>query len=518
MAADGGFYRASHAAEVCVTCKGRKKKCDKVLPRCGYCVRKRVGCGYGSRPRNHDHTRPVSFPLVSSHAIPSAPATSEANLYLQAHRLIRATGQFVDDISVRYFRGMHPYLPIISRMRFHSSLITLGTTPSAGFSVLLLSICLATSSPQLEWLTGHAANTQAIDRRSLHLATKSLLAQVQGSFPPSIHLIQAALLLAVYEYAQGRPDEAFVSIAGCARMAYAARIHRPSPVPPRSEKVSLTTDTDPDTDLDLQLQVEEAANTWWGIIICERIFFCEVTVCEQPLLTVIPCGDARLPTEPNILEQTNFLGPESLPYVPLSSLSSVDVGGFGRSAQAVWLLDQVLKGFEIPSLGSRLIQLRGLDSTLQAFLGVLMRQRNEKEGIFCEAIAITIRALFTLHWHILSQSLHVVSAKYQSLEEWCKCSHAALDTATKMTHDVVEAHEHLDIYQFACVAPSYLYIVKAALKHIHGRTEWKGDRWLQSAEARLCTALDRFNYHWNVNDDQTPKEHQFKEGDRSNTR
>lgn len=27
------------AMHVCKTCKGRKKKCDKTLPSCGYCVR-----------------------------------------------------------------------------------------------------------------------------------------------------------------------------------------------------------------------------------------------------------------------------------------------------------------------------------------------------------------------------------------------------------------------------------------------------------------------------------------------
>ena len=33
------------------------------------------------------------------------------------------------------------------------------------------------------------------------------------------------LLLAVFEYASGRPETAFITIAGCARMAYTAGIH-----------------------------------------------------------------------------------------------------------------------------------------------------------------------------------------------------------------------------------------------------------------------------------------------------
>ncbi|RDW85288.1 hypothetical protein BP6252_02878 [Coleophoma cylindrospora] len=463
MAADGGGS-GSHATQVCTTCKTRKKKCDKVLPSCGYCVGKGLGCGYDEiRPRHHENT------LRASHTsdfitIPSDPTISEANLYLQVHQLIRATGRFVDDVTAQYFQGLHRYLPVISRTRFHSSLITLGTTPSAGFSVLLLSISLITSSSKLGWHAEHAnTTTRPVDQRTLHRATKSLFAQVQGLFPPSVHLIQAALLLAVYEYRHGRPEEAFVSLAGCARMAYAAGIHRPSPV----------VHTDTDINADFQLQSEEAANTWWGIIIYERIFYCEVSFSDQPLITVFPCGDARLPTETSILEQSDSLSPELIRYIPVSCLSSVDVGVFGRSVQAAWLLDQVLKSRETASLDSRLAQLRDLDTALQAFLGEMMQQCSGKRGLLCEAVAITIRAMFTLHWHILSQSQQLVTDKHHSREDWCTYSHAALDTATKMVLDIVETHENLDRYQAVCLTLGHSYMIRAALKHIYERREWR---------------------------------------------
>lgn len=70
---------------------------------------------------------------------------------------------------------------------------------------------------------------------------------------------------------RGRPDDAFASIAGCARMAYAARLHlynHPSLQPPGFQEAATNVDTDVDTDL--QLEAKEAANTWWGIAICER--------------------------------------------------------------------------------------------------------------------------------------------------------------------------------------------------------------------------------------------------------
>lgn len=234
-----------------------------------------MSCGYDYEPpqqaagRNHGIlSPPVSFQSFSL-TIPAEPLTSsEANLYLQVHGLIRETGQFVDDVSARYFQGIHRHLPIISRTRFHNNLITLGGTPSAGFSVLLVAVCLVSSCPELERrIRCTTDNDRQVDRRSMYLSARSLLAQVQAIFPPSVHLIQAGVLLAVYEYVNDRPDEAFASIAGCARMAYAARIHlcsRPSLQPPWTPTASANSDTD------VSLQAQEAGNTWWGIVVCER--------------------------------------------------------------------------------------------------------------------------------------------------------------------------------------------------------------------------------------------------------
>ena len=129
------------------------------------------------------------------------------------------------------------------------------------------------------------------------------------------------------------------------------------------------------------------------MLILGRTFFCDITVTEQPLITPIPGGDARLPVEPGALEQADFLGGDSVPSVSVSQLSSVEVESFGRNAQAAWLLDHVLKAVAISNPDTRMFQLQGLDSTLQTFLVALMQQGNGGQNgkYFCEAIAICIR-------------------------------------------------------------------------------------------------------------------------------
>lgn len=205
-------------------------------------------------------------------------------MYLEVHSIIRATGQFVDDISARYFQGFQRHLPVISRIRFSNNLVTLGAAPSADFSTLLLTICLITHAPALGYQRGPGA-AQSDEQQSLYLTARSLFAQVQVAYQTSVPLIQAGLLLAVYEYAHARPEDAFVTIAGCARLAYAARIHARD-----SHQTQITQTAAQNADKDLLLQAEEAANTWWGIVICERYVPPRQTIDPNEAKAVLDTG------------------------------------------------------------------------------------------------------------------------------------------------------------------------------------------------------------------------------------
>ncbi|KAF2491658.1 hypothetical protein BU16DRAFT_565360 [Lophium mytilinum] len=525
MAADGGRLRTARATQACVMCKTRKKKCNKSLPSCGYCIQKELDCVYALIPRSRNHATPTvnnhyaalssgtrqRLKIVSSDTILSSNLLSnqttdevpESQVYSEVHGIIRATGQFVDDISARYFQDFHRHLPIISRIRFYNNLITLGVTPAADFSVLLLTICLITHAPALGYQPKHDVN-QSVKQQSLYLPAKSLFAQVQVSCSSSIPLIQAGLLLAIYEYTHGRAEDAFVTIAGSARMAYAARIHARD-----NYQTQMTPAASHNTNGDILLQAEEAANTWWGIVIYERAFFSEAAVLDQPLVARFPGRDPRLPIESHVLDQLDILEPESLPNIPVSCLTSLKVGGFGRTAQATCLLDQVLKGFDTADIDSRLLLLDRLDTNIQAFLSLVMSQAQGQSGVLsCAAINIAIRALFTLHWHILNLDPQAVRANFIPLEEWYKRSLGVLDTATKMVVEIAEtlvaaSPANTATQPIDAMPPMYPYIARAALRHIHSSTRSEGVDCMSSAEDVLQTSLDRYFQRWGVSDGWT---------------
>lgn len=99
------------------------------------------------------------------------------------------------------------------------------------------------------------ASSSAIDQATLYLTTKSLHTQALASFPGSLHLVQVGILIAIYEYATGRINEALCSISLCARIGYATGLHL----------LSFTEGSDHSS------QVAEKNSTWWAVVITERL-------------------------------------------------------------------------------------------------------------------------------------------------------------------------------------------------------------------------------------------------------
>lgn len=261
---------------VCVNCKLRKKRCDKVRPRCGYCTRyvdarfNNDGNPYRCHRKNLDcqsskGTEPDQLkclPLITSPTIRSslllaetlsavlqcAPNSLHSTVYLQILRIIRLSGQTIDDIVWRYFRGIHSFIPILSAPQFHDQLTHLAASPSAAFSVLLMSMALVTYHPNL------GASGSALNEETFYITVKSVFAQTLASFPNSLHLLQAGIIIATHEYATRRISEALCTISICARMGYATDLH-------------LVVQTELPGHL---IQPSEKIITWMGVVILER--------------------------------------------------------------------------------------------------------------------------------------------------------------------------------------------------------------------------------------------------------
>ncbi|KEF61058.1 uncharacterized protein A1O9_02623 [Exophiala aquamarina CBS 119918] len=239
-----------------------------------------------------------------------------------------------------------------------------------------------------------------------------------------------------------------------------------------------------------------------------RAFLNEVMAFDQPLVTIFPRGHTQLPLESEVLDQLDVLSPQSVPTIPVSCLTAPKVGGFGRTAQATCLLDQVFKSFETVDIDSRLLQLDGLDTSIQTFLSLVIPQGHARRGNFCAAVHLAIRALFTLHWHILRQPPQVVRAKFKPLEGWYRNSQEALETVTKIVIDIAEsllapATANTVTFTVDAMPLVYPYNARAALKHINTSTRVEDADWLRNADGVLKKSLDRYFERWGVSNSWT---------------
>lgn len=385
-------------------------------------TRKRLKCAY-SRGTTHRQDDPFGTPERNEAVVPEQIGLSsilgtvlsgseklEISVHAEVNRLIRSTGQFVDDITARYFKDVHIFLPVIARSRFHNGLINLGAPPSADLSILLLCMCLVTPGPE-----SRNSSSSKTSQHTIYLSARSIFAQLQVMISPSVSLVQAGLLLAVYEYVHGQSDRGLATISNSARMAYAARIHTLNVNLRHEERTSRS----------LQPEEREALNTWWALIIWERcvrflqlrlrrlahiaadisafdtdssffVFFrtmmLEVNTQDQPLITSVRPENAALPTEPESIDQGDpMFSNTPVPKILVPSPHEGNVGGFGRLAQAIMLVDQILKAFSICDVAARLSALHNINTSLQSFLGMVVKQHSGKPSSYCSAVVIAIR-------------------------------------------------------------------------------------------------------------------------------
>jgi hypothetical protein len=149
-----------------------------------------------------------------------------------------------------YFETIHTWMPIISKKRFYDHHLQPTFYFHADITLLLLSMKLITSM-----LPDELANP----RTPAYNAAKHFYLEIEASGVMSIQVLQAGLLLSLYELGHAIYPSAYLSIGACARYAYALGINKDANI--QVSKV-LTL-----------VELEENRRVWWGIVILDRFEF-----------------------------------------------------------------------------------------------------------------------------------------------------------------------------------------------------------------------------------------------------
>ncbi|KAJ5728920.1 uncharacterized protein N7483_003428 [Penicillium malachiteum] len=326
------------APQACQSCRSRKRKCDRALPRCASCAKHDRPCEYwrpAPTPRSVTACTPenpwfISPPNDDNPNIQSIDFSSILFLDpgLLQHGLVE-TVRFappvpphilhllgdLDEIRLtaeRFFNHIHRWMPFISKKRFYDLYLLPSFQTRSELVLLFLAMKLITTFPP----TGSQSHRTALYHaaKHFHLMTEECL---------SILVLQAGLLIALYELGNGIYPAAYLSIGACARYAYALGINVCETVP---KKKVLTL-----------VEVEERRRVWWAIVVLDR--FISIGCPGRPFATADPKLDDLLPSDDTAWDE-GIVRPDRL-----SALSYPTAGNMSKFAlvcQAARLLGQVL--------------------------------------------------------------------------------------------------------------------------------------------------------------------------------
>ncbi|KAH8817151.1 fungal-specific transcription factor domain-containing protein [Xylogone sp. PMI_703] len=284
----------SHSApRACHQCKHGKRRCDKVVPSCTRCSRYNLKCQYNGiyeepieridtirrrlarlersfdashryNPLAVDYAKatPLLYGRTTSKleevnlwqsflATPLDWKTADQTLYGLVSNLINASGSSVLSTCEAYFRTVQKWLPVISKHRVYHMVTSPQQKPQADFALLILSIHLMTLLPSDD-------SEQKRTQESAYLATKCIQAQLLSFIPISLEVVQSCLLIAIYEYARGNFQSAYLSMGTCMRAVSTLGL------PEKGQQCSTT-------DRNSWSKAEENHSLWWGCVMLDRL-------------------------------------------------------------------------------------------------------------------------------------------------------------------------------------------------------------------------------------------------------
>ncbi|KAF2765205.1 hypothetical protein EJ03DRAFT_300603 [Teratosphaeria nubilosa] len=426
------------ASLACASCRKQKRKCDKQLPTCGLCQRIGRICDYTDENRApvpspeefsqlrqevaelknllHDirpsgsnagfacsngsmsnEISPANSILSPAGHQPAWPGLNsfpalfflDSNAFEYERFQIQAPYVRVppgalsalgDSTELRlmieqYFSSVHTYFPIVSKIRLYQHLSNPLHEPGADIALLFLAMKLASS----EIPEGLAPLTQ------LYQDVKSFASYVEASNGLNIQLVQALLLICLYETGHGIYPAAYLSAGHAGRLGHAMGLHDLS-APQILQRCTTWTEQ------------EERRRVWWGVVLMDR--FVSIGNRAKPFATSDPSLDTHLPTEDAAWDRGQILVAAPL---ALSASTTIHAAPFARTCQACHLLGKVIRHKNDTNLpvDYKFEEALQLNRTLRALACILPSESEEDDPTqrptLCTSMAMTYSALLELY-------------------------------------------------------------------------------------------------------------------------
>lgn len=256
--------------------------------------------------------------LASAHFLDSAFCSQTGlQLPLLSVHLSKDIMDFIGDpwhVSERWFRETSPWLPILSSKHFTSNVLQ--PLPALSSDEILLLACMKV----MAW----APLGDSDPRTPSYAAAKRSLWEAEITGVLSVSMLQAMIILNLYEIAHAIYPAAYLSIGSCARYGLALGVDRQSEADLNGRVLS-------------SFEQEERRRAWWVVVILDR--YMNLGCPDRSLSTKDPESDRLLPIDDQPWERAIV---DTQHIFTAASPADVRMGSFARLAQSTYLLSRVL--------------------------------------------------------------------------------------------------------------------------------------------------------------------------------
>ncbi|KAH8812337.1 fungal-specific transcription factor domain-containing protein [Xylogone sp. PMI_703] len=270
----------------------------------------------------------------------------------------------VQSIASQYFSTIHCWFPFLSRTKFYGYLIHQSQQQECDLALLVMCVRLLCTP----------IDSKRSVQTAMYTRVKQYVTELESAGILKITVLQAEILLAVYEIAHAIYPAAYLTVGACARYGIALGLDKEGS---RWEH-----------NLARWIDNEEKHRAWWAVVFLDR--YLNINSPKRSLSTKEPAEDWYLPVLDKNWNDGDF--PSNPPY-RLSAASDVEMGKFARLTQATHLLGRVLRHVSDTDIDPRFSreEKASLERALQSLLSLSIAEE-ELSGIhYCSPIGLTTR-------------------------------------------------------------------------------------------------------------------------------
>ncbi|KAL7924496.1 fungal-specific transcription factor domain-containing protein [Trichoderma austrokoningii] len=375
----------------CTQCQRSKKRCDRGKPHCSACIRYERECVYVLRDDSMSTSSVENTSLSPVKATQESEENSHAVFFLDSVLFRRSMNRlpelelsfkdpllsFIGDITSdknfvnSYFSTIHPSMPFLSRKKFTERILNPLSPPRPANMLLIATMKL---------LADQLPEQGQGPRRKAYYSIKSSLLEAENSCSLELRVLQAIILMAVFEVGHAIYPAAYLTVGYCVRYGSAMGLHKA--VEHYSEEGFSITES------------EERRRSWWLILVLDR--YINLGCADRAFLTADPSKNSILPIDDAIWEENREI---NAPVRRLFEPPTTTMGRFSLTAQSAILLGNVFRSIHEPPFSEAFWQndVKVLDSTIVALTSVSVEEGRHRGIGVCSPSTICFSARLLLH-------------------------------------------------------------------------------------------------------------------------